>query len=128
MKEWTFPDIREQERLAREQHAAFCANLRAAISIADGLLQIQTSGGYKHLQQAFEDMLKHRTSALLSAREDREAAVLQGRCAELRAILALVVSTQENKQALARSLKDAEDSFRELERTFKPLPPPETKT
>ena len=123
MKDWgQWEDVREQERQARDAHAALITNIRVAISIADGLLQITTSGGYKHLQTAFEDMLKHRTTELLSARDDRSATLLQGRCQELKAILSLVTATKENRQVLARTLEEEENRFRDLERSFKPLP------
>lgn len=128
VKDWagSFEDVREQERRIREEHANYLANMRAAIGLCDGILALENSAGFRQFQATLEDMLRHRTTELLSAREDRPAAVMQGRCQELRAILSLVTSTRSNREALATALKEAEDRFREIEATFKPTP--ETKT
>jgi hypothetical protein len=123
-----FEDVREQERRARQDHADFVTKMRQAIAMCDGIIQLETSGGFKHVQSTLADMLQHRTTELLSAREDRSAAVLQGRCQELKAILSLMANTRGNREALANALKAGEDRFRELERGFKPQPSPEKTT
>lgn len=117
-----FEDVRETERRAREEHASHVENLRAAIALSDGILLLEGAAGFRQFQATIEDLLRHRTSELLSVRDDRSAAVLQGRCQELRAILSLMASTRANREALANALKTAEDRFREIERSLKPLP------
>jgi hypothetical protein len=117
-----FEDVRVTERRAREEHAAHMANLRSAIALADGILVLENAAGFRQFVATLEDCLRHRTSELLSARDDRTTAVLQGRCQELRAILALMASTRANREALAIAMKEAEDRLRETERSLKPQP------
>lgn len=117
-----FEDVREVERRTRQEHADFIANMQAAIQLCDAVLQGENSSAHKAIFATLEDMLKHRTTELLSAREDRPAAVLQGRCQELRAILSLMSNARQNREALAKAVKEAEDRFREIERSFKPTP------
>lgn len=129
-KDWAgtgFEDVREQERRMRQEHADYVANIQHAISLCEGILQLETSGGFRQFQETLAGMLQHRTTELLSARDDRTTAVLQGRCQELKAILSLMRETRSNKEALANAIKEAEDRFRQLEQGFKPLPPGETK-
>ena len=122
-----FQDVREQEHDAREQHVRYQHGIRMAMDLADGLLQLETHAGWKHLQKTFTDLLEFRTRALLSAREDRAAAVLQGQCMELKSILTMMANARGNRDALAQAAAEEEDRFRDLESTFKPQPTPETK-
>lgn len=121
-KDWSgpFEDVREVERRTRRERDDLIRDLKAAIALCDGILMLQNSQGFRHLTTTLEDMLKHRTAELLSAREDRTATVLQGRCLELRAILSVTTATAANREALAQQLAEAEDRYRELERSFKP--------
>jgi hypothetical protein len=123
-QEWGggFEDVREIEQRVRRKHAEEVANLKQTIALVDGILQLETSSGFKQFTQTLRDMLDARTTDLLSAREDREAAVLQGRCQELRVILFLMVNAHSRRQALANQVAGLEDAFRELERSFKPIP------
>jgi hypothetical protein len=122
-QDWAaFEDVRETERRQRQEHADFVANLKVAISLCDGILQGENSSAVKAIFSSIGGMLEHRTTELLSAREDRQAAVLQGRCQELRAIMSLVSNARQNREALANAIKEAEDRFREIERSFKPTP------
>lgn len=130
-KDWTeagFEDVRDQERRARQEQADFVANMRQAIALCDGVIQLEASGGFKLFQQTLADMLEHRTKELLSAREDRAAAVMQGRCQELRAVLAVTREARGNREALAKLLADSEDRWIERERSFRPSKPPEEPT
>jgi hypothetical protein len=122
-KDWgEFQDTRAMEAQARIEHGDRLANLKHSVSLCDGILQLEASAGFKHLQQTLTDMLEHRTRELLSVREDRAAAVLQGRCQELRVILSLMAQARGNREALAKAITDEEDRFSELERHFKPIP------
>lgn len=116
-----FEDVRETERKARQSHADYVKDRQQAIALVDGILQLETSGGFRQFQTTLRDMLDSRTTELLSVREDRAAAVLQGRCQELRLILSLMQQARERRQALAKDVAEAEDRFRELERSFKPI-------
>lgn len=115
----SWPDVREQERLERDRHRERTDALRAAIALADRLLAIGRGDGYAALQRALEDMLRHRTETLFSVRVDRDAAVLQGRCQELRAVLSLMRDTQANRDALAKELEECENAFREREALYR---------
>jgi len=121
-----FQDVREQEAEAREQHARYQQGIKLAVDLADGLLQLETSAGWKHLLRTFTDLLEFRTRALLSARDDRAAAVLQGQCLELKSILTMMSNARGNRDALAHAAKEEEDRFLDLERSFKPQSPSET--
>jgi hypothetical protein len=121
-----FQDVREQEAEAREQHARYQEGIRIAIALADGLLQLEATAGWKHLQKTFTDLLEFRTRALLSARDDRSAAVLQGQCMELKSVLSMMANARGNRDALAHAAKEEEDRFLDLERSFKPQSPSET--
>jgi hypothetical protein len=120
MKEsqWTFPDVREQEKQLRSATISRIEHLRAALALADRLLALESASGYRALQEALTDMLLHRTSELLSARDDRSAAVLTGQCRELKSILALMAQTKSNRQALANELAVEENALRDLERSL----------
>jgi hypothetical protein len=126
MKGWgedgTFGDVRAHEHAARQRHRDQVLNLKTAIAIADGVLALENQPGYQSLRKALDDMLEHRVNSLLTAKTDREAAQLQGACVELRSILSLVRHTKENRDRLAKELEIVENEFRELEKTFKPVP------
>lgn len=117
-----FTDVREIERSARMQHRDRMASYDAAIAIADGLLQLEGSGGYRYLQKALEDMHDQRVHELVSSTSDRQATLLQGRCQELKAILALVRQTRENRDQLAQARSAEENRFRSIEQNFRPEP------
>lgn len=115
-----FEDVRELEARARQEHEDYCQGLRQAIALADGILQLETSGGFRAFKETLTDMLQHRTTELLSVRDDRRAAVLQGCCVELRSILALMSETRGRREALAKRLAEKEASWVDTERGFRP--------
>lgn len=120
-----FGDVRQHEAEQLRQAIAQRDMLKAALAAADGVASMQSSSSFQTYQEALRTMLQQRTSALLSVREDREAAVLQGRCLELRAILDLITQSQANRPLLAIDLSRAEDRIRELERKTNNQPPGE---
>jgi hypothetical protein len=125
MEQWddeVFGDVRKYEDQVRRIHAEKVQTLRTAIALADGIIALENQPGYVHLRKALEDMLAHRTERLMLAKSDRDTAVAQGACLELRSILSLVRSTKENRERLAKELEIEETSYRELESTFKPVP------
>lgn len=117
-----FEDVREMEAQARRSHAEYISLRKQAIQLIDGILQLESSAGYKPFQKTLSDMLEARTAELLSAREDRPSAIAQGRCIELRGILELMKQARDRRQDLANEIKAMEDSLLELERNFKPSP------
>ncbi len=120
-----FGDVRLHEADQLRQAIERRDVLKAALAAADGVASMQSSSSFQTYQDALRVMLQQRTSALLSAREDREAAVLQGRCIELRTIIDLVSQSQANRPLLAIDLSRAEDRVRELERKINNQPPGE---
>lgn len=115
-----FEDVREVEAKARQDHADYCKGLKQAIALCDGLLQLESSGGFRAFHETLSDMLLHRTAELLSARDDRAAAMLQGRCLELKQILTLMRETRTHREALANALTTKEHQWVDIERGFKP--------
>lgn len=121
-----FRDVRDVEREARQMHRERVAHLRAAIALADGVIQLEGSSGYQSLHKSLQDMLEHRTAEMLTCRNDHDTNVAKGRCLELRAILSLVSNTRNNRNHLAVELALEEDRFAELSANFKPEPNKET--
>lgn len=117
-----FGDVRELEAQRRQAAVLRIESIRASVALCDGILQLENSAGFKQFQATLKDMLEARLRDLLSVRDDRAAAVLQGGCQELKSILGLMASARQRRETLANGLQDAEDQLRELERSFKPTP------
>lgn len=115
-----FQDVREAERLARQQHESKVKNLKDAMRLGDAIVQLEHNSTFQQFQRILGDMLEHRTKELLLATNEVEVFKLQGRCLELRAILALVSDARNNLMALANLLEQEEDQFAEVSRNFKP--------
>lgn len=115
-----FQDVREAERLARQQHESKVKNLKDAMRLGDAIVQLEHNSTFQQFQRILGDMLEHRTKELLLAVNEVEVFKLQGRCLELRAILALVSDARNNLMALANLLEQEEDQFVEVSRNFKP--------
>lgn len=115
-----FQDVREVERLARQQHESKVKNLKDAMRLGDAIVQLEHNSTFQQFQRILGDMLEHRTKELLLATNEVEVFKLQGRCLELREILALVSDARNNLMALANLLEQEEDQFAEVSRNFKP--------
>jgi hypothetical protein len=115
-----FKDVREVEREAREAHESRVGNITAAIAVADSLISIGSGQGYNALRKSIQDLLEWRTRELLSVRDDRAGAVLQGRCLELKGMLSLLENTRANRDTLALALQNEEDVFLEASKNFRP--------
>lgn len=110
-----FQDVREGEREALASIAKEIKGYETAIAMADGLLGMAQTGGYKQFMDALRDMKKHRVAQLLAARTDRDSALFTGRCQELDSVISLVGNTAANKEGLAKALKQAQDAYRSIE-------------
>jgi len=92
--------------------------------MAEGVLQMATSVGFKQFVQALHDMRQTRMRELFSARNDREANILTGRVLEIEAVINVVDRTNSTRESLARELVGAEDAKRLIERRIPPAPQP----
>lgn len=119
-----FPDVREVEREVLEAADRRIATLKAAIEMADGVLQAAGSPGFKMIVQALYDMRTTRMKELFSAKNDREANILTGRVLEIEAVINVVDRTASRRESLARELQGAEDAKRLIERRIPPAPQP----
>lgn len=122
--EAAFRDVREEEREVLEAADRRIATLKTAIAMAEGVLQMATSVGFKQFVQALHDMRQTRMRELFSARNDREANILTGRVLEIEAVINVVDRTNSTRESLARELVGAEDAKRLIERRIPPAPQP----
>lgn len=105
-----FWDIREQEKRVREALDNKIQSLKGAIQLADRIIAVQGQPGWEEFAKALEDCRVFRRQELeLSSGTDGELRILQGRCRELGAMMALVRHTEKNRDALAQQLKSLQD-------------------
>lgn len=117
-----FRDVREQEKEVIESCDRRIATLKAAIEMADGVLQMASSVGFKQFVQALGDMRQSRMRELFAAKTDREANILTGRVQEIEAVINVVGRTNSTRQSLAEALAGAEDAKHQIERRIPPAP------
>ncbi len=100
-----FFNQKEQERKIIARIDTEATNLQSAITLAERLVVLKASPGWKPFVQAIEDMRAYRRQELeFSTGSDSELRILQGRCKELGAILSLMNRTDQNKEVLASRL------------------------
>jgi hypothetical protein len=117
-----FRDVREEEQEILRNADRRIATLKAALSMADGVLQMASSVGFKQFVQALHDMRQTRMRELFSARNDRDANIFTGRVLEIEAVINVVDRTSSTRESLARELAGAEDAKRQIERRIPPAP------
>lgn len=105
-----FWDEKDRERAVVANLEARIANLRGAAALAEKVLAIRGNAGWSEFVKAVEDCRSYRRQQLeLTDESDSEMRILQGRCRELGAILALMKQTEVNHQALAAQLRFLEE-------------------
>jgi soluble lytic murein transglycosylase-like protein len=119
-----FRDVRKDEIEQLEAADKRIATLQAAITMADGVLQMASGAGFQLFVQALRDMRQSRMKELFGAKNDREANILTGRCLELEAVINVVDRTKSTRQTLAEALAGAQDARKQLERRIPPPPIP----
>jgi hypothetical protein len=127
-EETSFRDVRDEEKEVLEAADRRIATLKLAMSMADGVLQMSGSVGFKQFVQALHDMRQTRMRELFGAKNDRDANIFTGRVLELEAVINVVDRTNSTRQSLARELQGAEDAKRLIERRIPPAPQPKAQT
>lgn len=111
-----FPHIPGLESAEITRIEEMVALHRRAISLADSLLGMANTEGYKRFVACVEDIKAANYAKLTSpvTKTDREASLLIGACRAMDDILVLMTSTQANRARLAATLQAAEDHLDKL--------------
>lgn len=121
-----FWSIQDRERKIREGHRAQVEAYQRAIGLADRIAAVKHQPGWSDFLKALEDCHQGRVDELVAfAGSSEQLWVLQGRLRELKQILALARHPEKNREALAQTLAQLQDSFR---RDVEPRLRPEKQT
>lgn len=100
-----FWDIRAQENALRADLEADIRDLQGAIGLAEKALALRASPGWEPFLTMMRQQLHNRTEELIGAATEREAFLLQGRVRELRSVLSLMGTAEQNVQVLRERLQ-----------------------
>jgi len=109
-----FRDVRETERAQFKRLEEQIKNLKASLSISEGLIALSQAPAYLQFLKAIQNMREFRMAELLASKTDRDSAIVIGRLRELNMIHAMLQNQQATREGLANQLKTAEDYMRQL--------------
>src|SRR5262249_22148363 len=117
-----FPPVHLQEQAQIQRLEEIVATHKRAIRLADSLIAMSGTDGYKTFVGAVDEIKQANYAKLMSAKTDRDASLLIGACRSLEDILVLMTSTQNNRARLAATLAQTEDHLSKLRNPAKREP------
>ena len=111
-----FPNVLQAEHEELQRWEEKAALHRRAIALADSMIAMSGTEGYKAFVSALQDIKGANYAKLTSqvTKTDREASLLIGACRAIDDILVLMTSTQNNRARLAATLQATEDHIDKL--------------